>query len=117
MQIRAHYPYFAMAPFTRGQAAKLAVDIRRSFETLHALHVLEEKRTPFRFFPGASGEQATAGHRSLESLHEGGFVGTTQQFRNSAEHANTGEHVGAVVRNISQRNPLHVNSIKKHGGR
>ena len=91
-------------------------NVRRAFETLHALHVLEVKWTLFRFFPCASGEQGADGRRALESLHEGDYVGTTQHFRISKEHVSAERHAKAVYRNITERNPSHANPIKKQSG-
>ncbi len=89
-----------MAQVDRERAAKLAVEFRRAFEIEHAPYVLDEKRTSFRFFSCASGEQAAAVRRALESLHEGGFTGATQHLRDAAEHTSAGRHAEAVARSI-----------------
>ena len=89
-----------MAPVTRERAAQLAAEIRRAFEVLHAPYVLDERQASFRFFLCASGEQAAAMRRALESLHEGGFLGATRHLRDAAEHTAAGRHAEAVARSI-----------------
>lgn len=74
-----------MAQVDRERAAKLAVDFRRALEIEHAPYVLDEKRMSFRFIPCASGEQAAAVRRALESLHGGGYLGAAQHLRNAAD--------------------------------
>lgn len=79
---------------------RLSAEISGAFEVLHAPYVQDEKQASFRFIARASGEQAAAVRRALESLNESGSPGGTQRLRDAAVHANAGRHVVAVPRSV-----------------
>ncbi len=58
-------------------------------------------RLSFLIIACASGEQAAAVRRSLESLDESGLPGASQRLRDAAEHAPAGRHVVAIARSVN----------------